>query len=237
MSSRSPKSSSPKSKSSSPKSPKSKSSSPKSQSHKLIRNQPYYVDNKYYNVLIYNAKTKKEKLIRFGGKTSPTITQKILSENEKTLLRRDKYLTEHKESNDPTTKQFWIRRYIWLSGEPYAFNKEYETEVIKNPTFPPMNAKDPIAAYPIPIANSYFYDPYYGAYNYGPSYPNPYYVPNYYPPYPADYGGDIALAGLAGLAIGGALGAASYGGYRSPRYYKGGYHASHGHYGYDGHRH
>jgi hypothetical protein len=182
----------------------------------MKRFQPVFVDHQYYQVLVWDPVKKAETLVTFGDQKSPEITKNLLDQDATTLQQRDQYLKMNPNVTNPTKSEYWVQRYIWLSGDAYDYTPEGK-ETYEIPIFPPENALDPPYSYPIIVNGAYVYpfDPYYSYYvNAGYPY---YYNNGYY----GGYGGYGAGAGLAtGLVVGGLLGAGlGYGG----GYYNGSY--------------
>jgi hypothetical protein len=192
----------------------------------MKRFQPVFVDSKYYQVLVWDPVKKAETLVTFGDQKSPEITKKLLDQDPTILQQRDQYLAKNPNVTNPAKPEYWVQRYIWLSGDNYDYTPEGK-ETYEIPIFPPENALDPPYSYPVIVNGAYVYpyDPYYSYYvNAGYPY---YYNNGYYNGY-GGYGNYGAGAGLAtGLIVGGLLGAGLGGGYG----YNGGYYGGRPNYG------
>jgi hypothetical protein len=168
-----------------------------------MRYQPVFlIDKGFYRVRVYDPFENKDVLVDFGDSNSPSITLSLLESDANTLKLRDQYLAKTHSTFDPLTPEYWTRRYVWLSKDPYTYYVAPDDTKTVEPSFPAQNAIDP--PHRTVIVPGYAY----GAPYYTPvGYPYGTYVTTYHPYYSARrYGpGSLALAGLGAFALGALL--------------------------------
>src|SRR5207253_910883 len=117
----------------------------------------FLVDKGLYTVPVYDPDQKAEILVSFGDSESPGITISLLEKNKETIKLRKQFLKDNPDTEDPKTEVYWLRRYVWLSMEPYYCTQEFEGQKLSEPEFPARNAVDPVYQRPV----------YYNGYSYG----------------------------------------------------------------------
>lgn len=166
------------------------------------RNQPVFlIDKGNYRVLLWDPFQKTNVYLDFGDSESPEITVGILEKDPKFIELRDIYLDTNNDNDDPLTPEYWVRRYVWRSGESYNVYHAPDDKNLVEPSFPAQNAIDPPNQ--TVIVPGYAYGgPYYTQANY--PYTTTY--TTYYPYYSNRHStAAVVGAGLAGLAVGALL--------------------------------
>lgn len=116
---------------------------------------PVFIDNDHYEVMVWDQTKNDNVLVKFGNSESPEITKLLKNGDTDMLNARAQFLSSGNPTMNQTSPDYWIERYIWLSGDPYNFVTSDNTAV-SNPIFPAIPVSSMSYFTPVFVDGKYY---------------------------------------------------------------------------------